>query len=74
MTKISKEIKEEITLKMMREYLNKNESHLSDEQLVSIREYLFELAQIDYEIFIKNEVKEMDMETFLQITPIDKAA
>lgn len=47
-----------ISLKKCREVLSETGKDLSDEQILAIRDYLYELAQIDIDIFRSIEERE----------------
>ncbi len=47
-----------ISLSTCKKILNKYGSNYSDEQVLAIRDFLYEVGQIDYEVFIYNEEKE----------------
>jgi hypothetical protein len=49
---------EKISLKKCKDILNKKGDKYSDEEIIAIRDYLYDMAQIDYEIFIYNQNKE----------------
>jgi hypothetical protein len=51
-------LSEKISLAKCKEFLNRNGRNYTDEQLLAIRDFLFEIAQIDYDVFIYNEQKE----------------
>jgi hypothetical protein len=51
-------MKEKISLKKCKEILNKKGDKYSDEQVLAIRDFLYEMAQIDYEVFVYNQRKE----------------
>ena len=51
-------IKEKIPLNKCRTILEKNGDKYTDEQIIAIRDFLYQLAQIDYEVFVYNEEKE----------------
>jgi hypothetical protein len=46
-----------ISLSKCKAILNKNGKNYSDENVIAIRDFLIELAEIDYEIFIDNDQK-----------------
>ena len=46
---------ENLSLDKCRKILNKNGKNYSDEQIIAIRNYLSELAQVDFEVFVYNE-------------------
>jgi hypothetical protein len=49
---------EKISIAKCKEILNRKGKNYSEEDLLAIRELLFELAKIDYDVFIYNEQKE----------------
>jgi hypothetical protein len=49
---------EKISIAKCKEILNRKGKNYSEEELIAIRELLFELAKIDYDVFIFNEQKE----------------
>lgn len=51
-------LNEKLSLAKCREILNRKGKNYNDEQLLGIRDLLFEMAQIDYDVFIYNERKE----------------
>lgn len=51
-------LNEKISIAKCKEILNKKGKNYSEEELLAIRELLFELAKIDYDVFIFNEQKE----------------
>lgn len=58
MTDKEKGLIERISLKKCKGILSNSGENFSDEEIVEIRNYLFELAQIDYEVFVHNQNKE----------------
>jgi hypothetical protein len=55
-------LNKKVSIKSCREILYKDGNEYSEEELIEIRNYLFELAQIDYEVFIHNQNKEREFE------------
>lgn len=51
-------LNERISIAKCKEVLNRKGKNYSEEELLAIREFLFELAKIDYDVFIFNERKE----------------
>jgi hypothetical protein len=49
---------EKVSLKRCKEILNKNSNRFSDQLISEIRDFLYELAGIDYAAFIHTENKE----------------
>jgi hypothetical protein len=49
---------EKVSLKRCKEILNKNSNKFSDQLISEIRDFLYELAGIDYAAFIHTENKE----------------
>ena len=47
-----------ISLKKCGDILNRIGNKFSEEQLTAIRDYLYEMAQIDFDVFIHNQKKE----------------
>jgi hypothetical protein len=66
MTDKEKKLIDKISLKKCKEVLSSRGENYSDEEIIEIRNYLFELAQIDYEVFVykqnKEEVREKEFE------------
>lgn len=58
MTDKEKKLIDKISLKKCKEILSSSGENYSDEEIIEIRNYLFELAQIDYEVFVFNQNKE----------------
>jgi hypothetical protein len=50
-------IQKQISLNKCKAILNKNGKSYSDENIIAIRDFLIDLAQIDYDVFIYNEEK-----------------
>ena len=50
--------KEKISVSKCRSILKQTGKGLSDEQIIAIRNYLYDLAQIDYDIFMSMEKSE----------------
>ena len=51
-------LNEKISIAKCKEVLSKKGKNYSEEELLAIRDFLFELAKIDYDVFIHNEQKE----------------
>lgn len=58
MTDKEKKLIDKISLKKCKDILTNGGENYSDEEIIEIRSYLFELAQIDYEVFVFNQNKE----------------
>ena len=52
-------LKEKVSLKKLKEIFQKHNEKYSDEQIITIRDFMFELAEIDYAVFVFNEKKEL---------------
>ena len=50
-------VQKQISLSKCKALLNRNGKSHSDENIIAIRDFLIEFAEIDYEIFIDNEKK-----------------
>jgi len=73
MTDKEKKLIDRISLKKCKEILSSQGENYSDEEIIEIRNYLFELAQIDYEVFIFNQNKEQLREMELKKTENEKS-
>lgn len=58
MTDKEKKLIDKISIKKCKDILTSSGENYSDEEIIEIRNYLFELAQIDYEVFVFNQNKE----------------
>ena len=52
---------EKISVKKCKDILNRKKNTYSDEDILAIRDFLYELAMIDYGVFIHNENKEASL-------------
>lgn len=59
MTDKEKKLIDKISFKKCKDILTNSGENYSDEEIIEIRNYLFELAQIDYEVFVFNQNKEL---------------
>lgn len=55
---MKKKTEDRIPLKTVKEIFLKHGKNYSDEQLIAIRDFLYELAEIDYAVFIHQEKRE----------------
>ncbi len=53
---------ERLSLKKCKDALGKSKSKFSDAEILTIRDYLYELAQVDYSVFMFNDTKEREAE------------
>jgi hypothetical protein len=51
-------LKEKLSLQKCRAALGTSNTTYSDADILAIRDYLYELAEVDYEVFVYNEWKE----------------
>lgn len=55
-------LKEKLSLQKCRAALEKSKDKYSDAEILAIRDYLYELAQVDYNVFMYNEWKDAEAE------------
>lgn len=53
---------QKFSLAKCRSALEKNGSVYTDEQIISIRDFLYRMAQLDYEVYLKLKLREMEFE------------
>jgi hypothetical protein len=56
--KAQENIQENLSVTACRKILNQGGKEYSEAQIIEIRNYLFQLAQIDYDVFVQSEQKE----------------
>ena len=56
-------LKEKLSLQKCKAALGKSHTKYSDAQILAIRDLLYDLAQVDFNVFVYNEAKEFDFET-----------
>lgn len=58
---MKKEI-EKISLNKCKSVLEKDGSKYSNEEILEIREFLYKMAELDYEVFLKQKVRELEFD------------
>jgi hypothetical protein len=53
---------EKISLSKCKSVLEKDGSKYSNEEVLEIREFLYKLADLDYEVFLKEKIREHELE------------
>lgn len=64
---MGKEI-EKLSLAKCKSILEKEGSIYTDEQVIEIRDFLYRIAELDYEVFVKTKIREMEFEKEKQAT------
>lgn len=54
-------LKEKLSLPKCKAALGKSKGKYTDAEILTIRDYLYELAEIDYSVFNFNDLKEIDI-------------
>lgn len=55
-------LKEKLSLPKCRAALCKSKTKYTDAEILAIRDFLYELAEIDYRVFIYNDLKALEFE------------
>lgn len=55
-------LKEKLSLPKCKAALGKSKGKYTDAEILAIRDYLYELAEIDYSVFNFNDLKEIEVE------------
>lgn len=55
-----KKVIEKLSLSKCKSVLDKDGSKYSNEEILEIREFLYKLADLDYEVFLKQKVRELE--------------
>lgn len=62
---------EKISLNKCKSVLEKDGSNYSNEELLEIRTFLYLLANLDYEVYLKEKIREQEFEEIKQKTKED---
>jgi hypothetical protein len=55
-------LKEKLSLPKCKAALGKSKTKYTDAEILAIRDFLYELAEIDYSVFIHNDLKALEAE------------
>jgi hypothetical protein len=55
-------VTETISLSKCKSILQKDGSVYTDEQIIEIKNFLYKLAEMDYSIFLKQKIRELDFQ------------
>ncbi len=53
-------LKEKLSLQKCRAALGKSNSKYSDAEILAIRDLLYDFAEVDYNVFVYNEIKKLE--------------
>lgn len=53
-------LKEKLSLPKCKTALGKSKTNYTDAEILAIRDFLYELAEIDYSVFIYNDLKSLE--------------